>query len=92
MVWILSDDSMRELLGDFEACQIKEAVKENPNISLKKMFKLQFKYITLSGFIHFVRTRLHIVLSGGIWLDDDSIAGKIIKKVFKCERQTKRCY
>jgi hypothetical protein len=77
-MYIIDDKSFAEMLGG-EFYQVILAKKHEPNISVYKLFKFQFKYNTYVGFRNFYKKHLEPVLNGIRLIDENSLKAKVIR-------------
>lgn len=80
-MYIISDEAFDELL-DGEFCQVLIAKTINPNISVAELFSYQFKYDSYSSFRKFYRTHLEPIIGKVKYIDDSSIRGSILKRLY----------
>lgn len=79
MVWVVSDEAMRKLLGG-EFCQVVEAYKEDETLTVKKLFNYQFEYGSYNGFRLFMKNHLTPIIKRIAFIDDTSLISRLLRK------------
>ena len=78
MVWIVSDEAMKHLLGgDFtDVSVLCETIKD---ASIRTLYKAQDTYKSYQGFRKFFKRHMKPIIEQLCFIEGDGIVGKIIK-------------
>ena len=89
-MYLIEDEALNQLLGG-EYYQVIVAKHHNPKISIHKLFKgFQFDYKTYIGFRNFYKKYLLPIVNDIKIIDDDSLLGKLLRWLVKCDVITKK--
>ena len=89
-MYILEDEALKELLGG-EYYQVIVAKHHNPKISIYKIFQgFQVDYKSYIGFWNFYRKHLSPIIDSVRIIDDNSLLGKLLRWLVKCDVITKK--
>lgn len=89
-MYILEDEALKELLGG-EYYQVIVAKHHNPKISIYKLFQgFQVDYKSYIGFWNFYRKHLSPIIDSVRIIDDNSLLGKLLRWLVKCDVITKK--
>lgn len=81
-MWIVDDETMSRILnGEFK--DVVKLKKEIPEASIRKMFFKQDKYKSYAGFNKFYRQMLCSIIKSLIYVNDNSIQGKLLRLLAK---------
>lgn len=77
-MYILTDEVFNKLMGG-EFVQVIEAMKEQPNAPVRKLYNLQFDYFSYEGFRKFFNKVISKIHKGVGYYDDGGLIGKALK-------------
>lgn len=79
-MWIVTDKVMNKLLdGDFTDVVIVKQEKED--ITVRKLFTLQDKFVSYQGFRKFFRNKLQSIIKDICFIEDSGFIGKIVRYI-----------
>lgn len=81
-MWIISDETLNQLLGGNYESVIYLKQKE-PTLSVRELFCVQFVYASYDGFRKFYNKKLSKVLNGLKRIPNSSLLAKILKVITK---------
>lgn len=85
-MYILTDDAFNELVGG-EFVQVVEAIKVQPNATIRKLYNLQFNYFSYEGFRRFYNKVIKKVIDGVAYVDTNNLLGKSLKAYVDNEKK-----
>lgn len=85
-MYILTDDVFNELVGG-EFVQVIEAMKVQPNATIRKLYNLQFNYFSYEGFRRFYNKVIKKVIDGVSYVDTNNLLGKSLKAYVDNEKK-----
>ena len=77
-MYILTDEAFNSLTGG-EYAQVIIAKKQQPDLSVAKLYNYQFNFFSYQGFRKFYKKYLEPIINKIIYVDDDTLAGKFLK-------------
>ena len=78
MVWIVSDDAMKHIMGgDFSKVML--AYNDNKDISIRRLYNVQQVYKSYQGFRKFFKIHMKPIIEKISYIDDNSINSRIIR-------------
>lgn len=85
-MYILTDDVFNELVGG-EFVQVIEAMKVQPNATIRKLYNLQFNYFSYEGFRRFYNKVIKKIIDGVSYVDTNNLLGKSLKAYVDNEKK-----
>lgn len=79
-MYILTDEAFNSLTNG-EYVQVIIAKKQQPDLSIAKLYNFQFDYFSYQGFRKFYKKVLEPIINCVKYIPDDSIAGRFLKGV-----------
>ena len=77
-MYLVEDESFNEMLGG-EYYQVILAKKEQPDLSIARLYNYQFNFFSYQGFRKFYKKHLEPIINGIRIIDDKSFIGKLIR-------------
>ena len=88
-MYILTDDVFNKLMGG-EFVQVIEAMKVQPNASVRKLYNLQFDYFSYEGFRKFYNKVMSKIINNIAYCDNNSIIGRSLKEMVEYSNEKKQ--
>lgn len=83
-MYILTDEAFNSLTNG-EYVQVIIAKKQQPDLSIAKLYNFQFDYFSYQGFRKFYKKVLEPIINCTKYIPDDSLIGRFLKGVVERE-------
>ena len=87
-MYILTDEVFNKLI-DGEFVQVIEAMKAQPNASVRKLYNLQFDYFSYEGFRKFYNKVMSKIINGVAYYNDNNIIGRSLRHMVEYSNEKK---